>query len=253
MKKEDLQTIIPYLGTILIIFGIIKLNVFYSLYNIDINSYLEFTEVICLFLNDILNLAFIIISVIFLFFVIVPKNEDEQSQNHLIDVVENGKILERIKIYFTEKFYIFIYLSLIFLITFSYIFDKSKLNIAYNYSFNILVIMFIKIISLELLRQLKIKKEIIPKLTYLRIIIFTFYFMFYSIKSAYTDFDLISEKKMYTGTIIELQDKKFISDSTNYFIGKTKNYIFINNEKEKNCNVIPMSEVKMITIKKNIR
>lgn len=57
------------------------------------------------------------------------------------------------------------------------------------------------------------------------------------------------DKSTYGVSITFDDDKILVSDSSNYFIGKTQNYIFIYHEKENKTDIIPMTRVKQITMK----
>ena len=70
-----------------------------------------------------------------------------------------------------------------------------------------------------------------------------------TISSAYSDFHFVKKNKKYFGTSIKLSDRNIISDSNYYFIGKTRNFIFLHDDKKDINDIIPMSEVKMLTEK----
>lgn len=64
----------------------------------------------------------------------------------------------------------------------------------------------------------------------------------------------VKENKIYFGTEIhykKFENKvKFISDSTSYYIGKTKNYVFIFQEFNNTTKIIPVKNIDQIIIKK---
>jgi hypothetical protein len=64
----------------------------------------------------------------------------------------------------------------------------------------------------------------------------------------------VRDLKSYYGTIVQLDDNsKIISDSSFYYVGNTRNYLFLYNEKEKKTSIIPMSKIKELTIHINRR
>jgi len=61
------------------------------------------------------------------------------------------------------------------------------------------------------------------------------------------------EKNTYGVKVLMDNEQLVVSDSTNYYIGKTQNYLFIYHEKSKTTDIIPMSRVKQITMPDNIK
>jgi dipeptide/tripeptide permease len=69
---------------------------------------------------------------------------------------------------------------------------------------------------------------------------------------AYTNVYGIKNIKTTYGTTIYFDDStQLVSDSTNYFIGKTQNFIFFYHEKAKTTDVYPMDRVKELSFKDN--
>jgi hypothetical protein len=69
--------------------------------------------------------------------------------------------------------------------------------------------------------------------------------------SAYHDSHRVKHFKRYFGVKVIYQDNRvFVSDSTNYYIGNTSNYLFIYNEKEDKTVVERISDVKSIEFPK---
>jgi hypothetical protein len=66
----------------------------------------------------------------------------------------------------------------------------------------------------------------------------------------YKEGQVVKEKEIFVGTIIELENNtKIRSDSSTYYIGNTKNYVYIYHEKDNVVDIIPISRVKMISLK----
>ena len=61
-------------------------------------------------------------------------------------------------------------------------------------------------------------------------------------------YEAIKESKKYLGTSFKIENNIIISDSTNYYIGKTKNYIFYYQEENKSTKVYPIKDIKEIEI-----
>ena len=85
------------------------------------------------------------------------------------------------------------------------------------------------------------------------IVIFIIISAFFS-NNIFNEIRSVKKDKIYYGTEIHYQkfdDKiKFISDSTSYYIGKTKNYVFIFQELNNTTKIIPVKNINQIIIKK---
>jgi hypothetical protein len=72
-----------------------------------------------------------------------------------------------------------------------------------------------------------------------------------TVGSSFTENHEVKIHKKYSGTIIQINESVVISDDQNYFIGKTKNYLFFFKSKLKETDVYPMDRIKMISFFKN--
>ena len=68
LEYEKIKKIIPFLGSIIITCGYIKLNIYYRHFNIKISEYLEISEVLTLFLNDVIFYSLIVFIIFFFSF-----------------------------------------------------------------------------------------------------------------------------------------------------------------------------------------
>ena len=53
-NREDFKKIVPIVTPFIMLCGVLKQTIYYNYFNIRITYYLEFTEVLTLFLNDLL-------------------------------------------------------------------------------------------------------------------------------------------------------------------------------------------------------
>ena len=85
------------------------------------------------------------------------------------------------------------------------------------------------------------------------IVVFIVISAFFS-KNIFNEIRSVKKDKIYYGTEIHYQKFdnkiKFISDSTSYYIGKTKNYVFIFQELNNTTKIIPVKNIDQIIIKK---
>ena len=230
--------------------GATKLIVYYSLFGITISPYLEFTEILTLFLNDLLYFIGMISFQVIFMFLMQPKKEFESISQGLNEtLVENG-LLKRIYSYAVNGVNLIV-LACIWLlgIPFWIIFSKQPF-LVYMWGLYILIgALAIITISHEVRRQWFIKFNVYPKMVYSNIARIFILLLVLTLISAFGEYYSVKNKKKYLGTIIILKDKVINSDSTYYFIGETKNFIFLHNDKNLTNDVIPLTEVKMLSIK----
>lgn len=250
--KEDIKYILPYSGVILIIFGFIKFEIFYALFGINIANFLDLTEILTLFMNDILIHVSIFIIVSLLFFLIIPKKETDIGNALITETIKEKSFWKRLKAYNGSGVNtLFVFTSYIALCIISYFVDNTQTWIYLSISFLIIGSFIIYILCLEFRRQYFIKHNSFLSTIYIRFIYYISFIILITIKSAYTDYKLILINKPYSGTIIKTEKKTYISTKKFYYIGMTKNYIFFHNEIDNSNRVIPISEVKEILIKKS--
>jgi hypothetical protein len=64
----------------------------------------------------------------------------------------------------------------------------------------------------------------------------------------------IIKTKSHFGNVIKLENNLLLtSDSLNYYVGNTKNYLFFYHEASKTTDVYPMAKVTSITFKNNYK
>jgi len=252
MTKDDFRYYLPYSGTILIVFGTIKQTIFFSLFNVNVTSFLELSETVTLFFNDLLLFAtcFVIFNIVF--FLSTSKSVEIKGSESLYDSLREISFLKRIKHYYDSGPQILLFTILCTIgIVIILVINYTKLWIMVSLLLIGWGAFLIKVMVLEGRRQYFIKYGKEAKILYSEIIIAFILLLIFTIGTCYSEYNLIKTQKRYLGTQILLSDKTIISDSSYYYIGKTKNYVFFFNEKAGNCDIFPMSEIKVLSIKKN--
>ncbi len=92
IDNKVLKTVIPFIGSALILCGFIKISLFYNHFNIKIVYYLEFSEILTLFLPDILKYGLMMLVAIFFSFLFDSREQSIKVKN-----------LQE-KIYYSKKF-----------------------------------------------------------------------------------------------------------------------------------------------------
>ena len=251
MLNEDLKYLIPYSGTVLIIFGAIKLITFFSFFGVNITPYLDFTEILTLFLNNIIAFGSVFLILNFILFLISPKSIDEESAINIENSTSEKKIYKRLKYYNgtgpIDMLTITIGLILIGIILL--FINKSKIWDIITIGGALWIGFLIKVLVLEVRRQYIIKYEKYPKAIYLQMFLIFVVLLAMTLRTAYKEYDNIKNKKINTGTEITLSNVKITSTKQYYYILNTRNYVFFYDEKNKSCDIFPMAEVKKITLK----
>ncbi len=254
MTKDDFKFYAPYFGTLFVLIGAIKLIIYYSLFNLDVTSYIEFTEILTLFIKDLLTFLLNVLASTLIMFLFQPNSELESISNGIHDTLTEPNLFKRLYAYSVNGINLII-LTLIWILGIPFWLWLSKFTfITYLYLIcPILAVFILLTITYETRRQWYIKYNEYPKIIYAKLAYLLTLLIAISIFSAYQDFKDVREGKRFLGTTIKLVDRVLISDSNYYYIGKTRNFIFIHNQTKETNDIIPMSEVKMLTLKINSR
>ncbi len=235
-NKVDIKFWFPYLGTILIGFGVLKVIYFYSFFKFDVSSYLDITEYLLLFTKDLLTIIISLVLWIGMYLSILFL-----SNSNWLD-----STIKTLDIYFNNKNKNYISLNILIMsliigygIFWDTFFDGDKYKILMCV-FNLVLSVIITTLILKTHANSYIYKNAIL------VVVFTIHSV---ILNSTTDYISIRYNKKYKGTIIKTSDTMIVSNSTLYYIGKTRNFVFLNNEKDSSVTVIPMSEVKELKIK----
>jgi hypothetical protein len=243
---------LPYFGSFIIFLGVIRLLFFYRTFGIPILNYLEFSEIITSFLDIIVIVVLIFVTSLIQNFIIKDKTEQKAISSIKQKIVNEDNFFKRIPLYI--KYLQNLLIGGLILIVFSFIwhfFDKSTtyFTILLMFIFFVATSFFV-IITVEIDRQHKIFNSSISTKRFISILINILLFVGLVIWFTYSEINTIrKDKSTYGTTIILDNDQVLISDSTNYFIGKTQQYLFIYHEKLNVTDVIPMTRVKQLTIK----
>jgi len=238
-----------YIGPFIIFLGIIRLITFYNYFGIAIIDYLNFSEIITSFLDIIVFIVLYFVYIYIQNYLTSNKSELDIIINKRQKIIEEKKLWKVILLYLNYLKKILI-LELIIIISFGilHFFFKEIANlvVAVVSIFLITSTIFL-IISVEIerkhyhLNSTEIRKQFISiALISLYLILFI---MGYSFYQAYS----VKNMKSTCGVTIMFDNNEiFVSDSTNYYIGKTQNYIFIHHQEKNTTDVFPMTRIKQM-------
>jgi len=187
-------------------------------------------------------------------FLMVPNEEFENDSKALHKTLTEQSLYKRLHVYAIGQVSILVLLILwVIGIPIFCIFLKLPFN-QYMYGLYLLIGIFVfKTVIHETRRQWFIKFKEYPKMVYTNIATLGLLMLVSTISSSYIEHKEVTIDKKYFGTIVKLSDRSIVSDSNYYFIGKTRGYLFMHDEKKSFNDIIPMSEVKMLTEKTNQR
>ena len=235
--------------------GAIKQILFYKSFNFNVIEYIELSEVLILFLNDIFYLILMIIMGVIFEFVQTSKYELNKIENIQKAIKQSENFGERIKNYYRlykEGLWAIFFLGILDLVI--YITSKTmNENIHLLFIFSV-AMCFTMIIWTEI--KLKIKRlsgdNISTRMNNL-IVVFIVISAFFS-NNIFNEIRSVKKDKIYYGTEIHYKKfnnkMKFISDSTSYYIGKTKNFVFIFQELNNSTKIIPVKNIDQIIMKR---
>lgn len=252
-KKEILLKYWPIWSVALVFFGAEYLVFYYSEFNIDILQFIEWSEIIQSFLSMIVILVFFgLLGTIQIF--IIQRNEDRERENDAyIKSTNEKRFLLRLKLYFIGYsifFWLLIgnYLLKLLGLIFSFFKDKSSwLGPLITYAIAMLVLITFNEISLKI-RNLNSSPFYKKYITYTFILAAAFITIAYFSSSQAKS---VIEKKPYNAIIQTKNDGNIVSNDSTIYIGKVKNFIFLYTSTSKSTTILPIDEVKRITIKVN--
>jgi hypothetical protein len=252
-EKIKVSDYFIFFAPFLIFLGMTHLITFYNGFGISIVRYLDLTEIIVSFFDVILAVAFVYAYAIiqnffsgnFLF-----ENEIQKREN----IINENSLVKLMPLYLSYLRLPLILGLIIIVASLTAFLPNYKISYWAPLSISLLVIFGIclKILDLEIERRhLKNYSNIERK----RFIFLTLYLLVsifaISYYSKYKVYDLKSNKSSFGVTIYFNDDVKFVSDSSNYYISNTRNFLFIFHQQQNKTDVIPMSRIKQITMLKN--
>lgn len=251
IEKESLKTVIPYIGTILVILGYVKLNLFFNHFGIKIVDYLEFTEILTLFLPDIVYFSSILFFVFLFNFLTTSKKEMIVQHNIKEEIISTHSFKSRIKLIYKLNIFLFWFSFLIIignLIKFIW-FRESMTIIDWLYMmFPILLIFMIIMFEFRYKYYQTYSEKLNP--SYNNYVLILYFYISFSIFYTYYDIDKTENRSDKTISFLYL-DTKIQTDESLIFIGNTKNYLFIHDMEKNKSLVFNRSDVKGFQITLN--
>jgi len=247
-KPIKLQEFLGYAGPFIIFLGVLRLTTFYGAFHVQIIPYLDFAEILTSFLDVLIIVAVQAVFGIIQNFLSRSKSEVEGEIENKVKLRNQHSFIKRLRIYLGMLAPLLIVWALISLgFYICQLFHISPLNKGFlTYLITIIAV----IVFILVFHEVELKHERDQSSHNTRMLMTLLLWSLFSIGLVFTlarnQINNILDEHATMGTKIVLDDRELISDKQNYFIGKTKNFIFFYHEKGGNCDIFPMSRVKQI-------
>lgn len=232
----------------LICVGAFQLYIFYGSFGINFFNFVNFSELLFVFLSGFFsNYLWLIIMV---GYSILTEDRQMRSDNTALyqQILDSNNLQQRVLLYLNRMWPLLILMLLLpttaFILEFT---EKKPHNSSFNLlGFSILVLIYV-VSTYELPRPFQ--KNLINENDYIkkRFIFNTMLIVAFLTNIAHGKAIGIKYDKKTYGTEFYFENNKILkSDSLNYYIGQTTDYIFYYHQKDDYCEVYPKSEIKKI-------
>jgi hypothetical protein len=250
IDSEKLRGIFPYAGPVLIFIGVVRLHLYYSSFNISIVDFLDFSEILTAFLDDLILLGFYALLMIVAVFFTTPKFEGDKAEFVQVFLAEHSfakRIVAFLK--WTSSLIVFLNLSFIAILAARF-FKKEGLEPAFWVFFwnNLLVLIVFFVFEFRYRYFVRYQRHFDP--WYSNLLLFLVLLLSILFQQVQYDIRSVKHHKKFAHVTFGLDDAIIKSDSTAYYIGNTRNYLFFYDEEHENTTVYPMFRVRQITFTK---
>lgn len=242
---------LTYVGPFIIFLGMARLMTFYNSFGISITSYLEFSEIITSFFDIILLVALLFAYSSIQNFLMSNKEEIEKANTKRQEILNEKNYFKIWWLYikYLKVLLVFGFLTIIGCVISHYRFNYVTTWTIFLVSVAFGLLIFFIVIGAEIERKHLHFNSTIPRKRFIYFTLYTLALTFCVIYySSYQARSIKIDKTTIGVTITLDNDRIIVSDSTNYYIGKTQNYLFFYHEKEKTTDVYPMSRIKQMTM-----
>lgn len=226
----------PIITGILIFSGFLKLYIYYNFFSIDIINYLDFSEILTSFLDDIVLLFTIVILVIII--VLFPTLFLKSKFMKLIKSEKGDVAARSLKRYtYHNKLSVFILILVSIIIIGGSILIFFKVSELFGLVLGVLYL-FNLICSVSIIKTGRTLEDL-----GLLLVVSIILFLATCLKT-YKEFNDVKLRECKNYTIYTNDGIHYILKENDYIIGKTKNYLFFSLNKE--TLIIPEREIKKI-------
>lgn len=233
---------LPQIISFVIFCGVIKFYIYYKLFNISFLAYVELTEILTLFMDNLLAfLIFLVTSLFFASYALI------NFYNKIIDIafLYNCNFWDRCLVYSIVS------INLLYVIIFSIIFSTIVYLLRKNIFLYEAFVIFIGLIFLCSLAPFLFIEFLLVAVNFFSfndsVFIYVFFiFLIFSVFTAINEYVKIRYKLYFKNVTIYLDTETINCHQNFYYIGKLKSYMFFYDSIKKVCIVIPNSRVTKI-------
>lgn len=228
---------LSFLAVALLSLGVAKFVIYYKSFNIEILKYIDPSEIIILFADNILAAAPITLAISYAYiYKILPFVQGTASTN--------CSASERKFMYLEMLSTHFITLSILAFIAVVFSFTRKKITIFERITYiplSFLLIFILPIMNLEVSHYFKQLNSIFLINSFL---IINFFFVI--LIATVNEIIKVKKKHYFKNTYVQFDNFDIQSNMNTYYVGMTKNYIFFYTVATKESTTYPVSKVKCI-------
>ena len=260
---EQLKNNLPIISLGLLILGTVNLMLYYNHFNVDILSYLDFTEILQIQFRLFATAAALIVFLILYItisqkvsdFVDNGKKENPDGSPTEEELERRKKSAKRSRIGFV-LFMVLIFILNIVSTTYATA-DDSNVGISFLWLFSVLLVAVAviytyfqlkKVAEAETTDEVK-RKQGLTTLKYVGIFIILTYVS--GVFARLSAEDVLSHTSSYEATVV-MEKKTFITNKNYRYLGRTKNFTFFYDMVKKQAEVYPNGDIKNMFIREGI-
>jgi len=238
---KNISELIPIFSISILLLGLLKSFIYFQFFGINILPYLTLTEVGLLLFTEFFTILIFVLTGIFM--LNLTKDIGLTATAISNKIFKNPIIEEKKKIPEFQEGHTPVTIFLTVLIILYFIFRSKNPT---NELFSALILIGFLVMNMFIANLDIITKTMSKKLFTIITVIIVGIFVICSLTIKEAD---STYKGFYLGTEIKTSDTLYISTKDNYYIGKTKSYIFMKNSNTNSITIIPSSEVKRFVLR----
>ena len=242
MNLKKIAEIAPLIIGYLIFLGFLKLDLYYGHWNINISQYLDFSEILLSFLQDI-NILFFFVVILTaqstFGYIAISSIDKKVTQSHIqTEANQNKGFVELLEENFEKHkrggLIVMILLTLIFGVLFWYFMHLTLLYLTF--------LGFVQLIAFFIDRFLTSNENVVNPVTFILVFLgFTLCICKYEISQ--------TEKYPVQYKFTMVDGSEISTNAQLIFVGKTNNYVFLYDNENFNSRVMKTENISSISIK----
>jgi hypothetical protein len=250
-KHEDrILKYLPLCGSVIIFAGVIRLMQYYYVFNVNIISFLDFGEILTSFFDLLVIIIGLVLLALVRAYVLTSELEDkiEERKHELITSEPSFRRRVRLHIKHHPGNYILFILCGVAFVIIDIFFRKVPFHIYIGFLGGLFVLLTLRIVLIELNVKQKRTQALKEEVEISYALLFAGLFIIIVVFFSYGQAVITMEFKTNNGITFEIdKDSVVVSDSSNYYIGNTRNYLFYYHENTEKTDIIPMSRITKLT------